>query len=586
MDINFGVLESEDLKGGSMITLGIHDGHTATACIVKDGRIIAVISEERLNRIKEWGGFPELAIKECLRIADISPEEIDGVGIAGIMKPTLPQSYFRPHFYKRVFGWLSRLGLHRILGSNEMVKPTQKILSLLRNKKEIKNKLLALGIKKEPKFYEHHFLHAATAHLTSWFNHNESLVLTSDGSGDAVSATVNIGNGKNIKRIVEISHYHSISELYTQITQYLGMKPMSHEYKVMGMAPYAKREYAKRTLDVLNKYFKLNANSLTFENISGYWKWQYLNKFQRDLRGHRFDNIACAVQLLFEEIITKWVENCIKKTKIKNLVLSGGSFLNVKANYLVLDLPDVEKLFIFPSCGDESLAIGAALVRNLELDSNCEVETLGPIYYGPEYDARDIEKALRNYSGIKVERIDDIEFHIAKELAYGKIIARFSGRMEFGARALGNRSILADPRNRDIIKKINEAVKNRDFWMPFAPSILEERADDYIINPKRFFAPYMVMAFPTKPKAHKDLIAALHPYDLTCRPQIVRKEWNPEYYRLLKFFEGLTGVGGILNTSFNLHGEPIVCSPDDALKTFLKSDLDGLALNNYYITKI
>ncbi len=568
-----------------MITLGIHDGHTATACIVKDGRILAVVSEERLNRIKEWGGFPELAIKECMRIANISPEEIAGVGVAGIMKPTLPQNYYRPHFYKRVFGGLSRIGLHRILGSNKMVMPTQNILSLLRNKKEIKNKLSALGIKAEPRFYEHHFLHAATAYLTAWFNHEKSLVLTSDGSGDAVSASVNIGNGASIQRVKAISHYHSISELYTQITQFLGMKPMSHEYKVMGMAPYAKREYAKKSLDVLSNYFRLNPDGMTFENVSGHWKWQYLNKFQRDLWGHRFDNIACAVQILFEEIITKWVENCIDKTGIRRLVLSGGSFMNVKANYLILNLPNVEELFIFPSCGDESLAIGAALVRNIELDPNCKVEPLGPIYFGPEYSESEIRKTLQNYMGINVEMVEDIESRIAKELVNGKVIARFSGRMEFGARALGNRSILADPRNRDVIKKINEAIKNRDFWMPFAPSILEERADDYIVNLKNFFAPYMIMAFPTKPRAHPDLISALHPYDLTCRPQIVRKDWNQKYYRLLKRFEELTGVGGILNTSFNLHGEPIVCSPDDAMKTFLNSGLDALAIENFYITK-
>jgi carbamoyltransferase len=466
-----------------------------------------------------------------------------------------------------------------------MVKPTQIILSLLRNKKEIENKLFDIGFNKKPSFYEHHFLHAATAHLTAWFNHSKNLVLTSDGSGDAVSASVNIADKKEIQRIIEISHYHSISELYTQVTQYLGMKPMSHEYKVMGMAPYAKREYAKKTYEKFKNYFCYNKNSLTFENISGSWKWQYLDKFQKDLKGHRFDNIASAIQMLFEEIIEEWVKNCIIKTGIKNVVLSGGSFMNVKANNLILNLPELENLFIFPSCGDESLAIGAALVKYVELKQDGEIEPLGAIYFGPEFSDEEIDHVLRNYSGLIIKKIDNIEDFIAQEIAKGKVIGRFAGRMEFGARALGNRSILADPRNRDVIKKINEAIKNRDFWMPFAPSILEERADDYIINPKKFYAPYMIMAFPTKAKAHTDLIAALHPYDLTCRPQIVRKDWNPQYYRLLKKFEELTGIGGVLNTSFNLHGEPIVCSPKDALETFIKSGLDGLALGNFYITK-
>jgi carbamoyltransferase len=552
-----------------MITLGIHDGHTATACIIKDGRIIAVVSEERLNRVKEWGGFPELAISECMRIANIKSEEIDGVGIAGIMKPTVPQNYYRPHFYKRVFGSLSRIGLHGIIGSNQMIKSTQRVLSLLRDKREIEIELSNIGIKKTPVFYEHHFLHAATAHLTAWFNNDRNLILTSDGSGDAVSATVNIAEKTNIHRAVEISHYHSISELYTQITQYLGMKPMSHEYKVMGMAPYAKKEYAQKTLHLLQGYFKLNHDLMTFENMSAHWKWQYLEKLHNDLKGHRFDNIAWAIQTLFEEIMTSWVNACLDGTGIGNLVLSGGSFMNVKVNNLILSLNKVKNLFIFPSCGDESLAIGAALVRYLDLGGNEPIPPLGSVYFGPEYTEQDIHKTLDNYSDLVVTRVSDIDTYVGQKLAQGKVIARFSGRMEFGARALGNRSILADPRDRSVVKKINEAIKNRDFWMPFAPSIIEERGDDYIVNPKHFYAPYMIIAFPTKSKAHTDFISALHPYDLTCRPQIVRNDWNHGYYRLLRVFESQTGVGGILNTSFNLHGDPIVCSPDDALRTFV-----------------
>ena len=567
-----------------MLTLGIHDGHIATACLVRDGKILAVISEERLNRIKEWGGFPIKSIKECIRIANIKPEQIDGVGVVGIMKPTLPHRYHQPHFYKRIFSGMSRIFPNSIMRSNKWVKPTQILLSRLRNKEDIEEKLQGIGIASPIKYYEHHYLHAVTAHLTAWFNTGKNLVITSDGSGDAVSASVNIAENKSIERIVEISHYNSISELYTQITKFLGMKPMSHEYKVMGMAPYAKKDYALKTLDVLKGYFKIEDGSTAFTNVSGNWKWQYLKALQKDLKGHRFDNIACAVQMLFEDIIYNWVKNCIAKTEINNLVLSGGSFMNVKANNLILNLPEVNKLFIFPSCGDESLAMGAALVKYLELGGDT-IEPLGPIYFGSEYSDSEIAHTIKQYSGLKTTEIKDIDSHIGKELAKGNVIARFSGRMEFGARSLGNRSILADPRNRDVVKKINEAIKNRDFWMPFAPSILEERAKDYIVNPKNFYAPYMIMAFPTKSKAHTDLIAALHPYDLTARPQVVRKDWNPGFHKVLKTFEEITGVGGVLNTSFNLHGDPIVCSPKDALETFVNSDLDALAISSFYVTK-
>jgi carbamoyltransferase len=567
-----------------LLTLGIHDGHISTACLAKNGKIRAVISEERLNRIKEWGGFPIKSIRECIRIANIKPEQIDGVGVVGIMKPTLPHRYHQPHFYKRIFAGMSRIFPNCIMRSNKWVKPTQIILSRLRNKEDIEEKLQGIGITSPIKYYEHHYLHAITAHLTAWLNTGKNLVITSDGSGDAVSASVNIAENKSIDRIVEISHYNSISELYTQITQFLGMKAMSHEYKVMGMAPYAKKDYALKTLDVLRKYFKIEDGSTAFTNISGNWKWQYLKALQKDLKGHRFDNIACAVQMLFEDIIYNWVKNCIAKTEINNLVLSGGSFMNVKANNIILNLPEVDKLFIFPSCGDESLAIGAALVKYLELGGDI-IEPLGPIYFGSEYSDSEIAHTIKQYSGLKTTKIKDIDSHIGKELAKGNVIARFSGRMEFGARSLGNRSILADPRNREVVKKINEAIKNRDFWMPFAPSILEERAKDYIVNPKNFYAPYMIMAFPTKSKAHTDLIAALHPYDLTARPQVVRKDWNPGFHGVLKTFEEITGVGGVLNTSFNLHGEPIVCSPKDALETFVNSGLDALAMGPFYITK-
>jgi len=569
-----------------MITLGIHDGHTATACIMRDGKILACISEERLNRIKEWGGFPKKAILECLRITGIDPEEIDGVGIAGLMPPTLPQSYQKPHWTKRAFVFGARVLPERFLQSNHWVKVAKTIGSLFRNRSEIKSRLRDLGIKKEPTFYEHHFLHAASAHYFCPFGTKENLVITCDGSGDAICATVSIGRGKHIERIVEISNYNSIGEFYTQITQFLGMKPMSHEYKVMGLAPYAKEEQAKKTLQQFEAYFELDKqNPLVFKNKSGCWKWQFLDLFRDSLVGHRFDGIARATQTLTEKILVEWIRNCIRKTGIGKLVLGGGVFMNVKANNLILNLPEVEDLFIFPSCGDESLAIAAASVKGLELGVNY-VEPLGPIYFGPEFTEEEIENSLKSISGkFNIQKIDNIEEFIGKEIAKGKIIARFSGRMEWGARALGNRSILADPRNPDIIIKINEAVKNRDFWMPFAPTILDERADEYIINPKKFYAPYMIMAFPTTEKAKKELKGALHPYDFTARPQILSEKWNPSYYRILKTFERETGIGGVLNTSFNLHGEPIVCSPEDAIYTFKNSLLDGLALGKYYISR-
>jgi carbamoyltransferase len=571
-----------------MITLGIHDGHTATACIVKDGKILSCVSEERLNRIKEWGGFPKSSIKECIKIARLQPEDIDAVAVVGKIKPLKPENFSEPYPSRKLFSLGTKVMPKSFLRSSSWVSPAISILEKNRGRREISDNLKKLGIKEEPAYYEHHLIHAATAHLTCSNGTKENLILTCDGSGDGLSATVNVGRGLDIERLAAVSNYNSLGEFYTRITQYLGMKPLSHEYKVMGLAPYAKETYAENTYNLIKDFFKISdKNPLIFENHSGFWKWGYIKNFQEIFFGHRFDNIAWATQKLIEEVLVKWVKNAIKETDIHNIVLSGGVFMNVKANLKILELPEVERLFILPSCGDESLAIGAALQRYVELSGSPKIDPLGPLYFGSEFSNEQIDETINKKVNdkFKVERIDNIDEHVGEEVAKGKVVARFSGRMEWGARALGNRSILADGSNRDVGMKINEAIKRRDFWMPFAPTILSERANEYIINQKKMEAPYMIIAFETKDKAREDLIAALHPYDFTARPQILEKDWNPGYYRVLKTFKSETGRGGLLNTSFNLHGDPIVCSPEDAIYTFENSALDALALGNYYIER-
>jgi len=569
-----------------MITLGIHDGHTATACILRDGHILACISEERLNRIKEWGGFPNLAIKECFKIANITSGEIDGIGVAGLMPPTTPQNFYSPHWFKRLFGFGENFLPNSFLRSNKWTKLAINVSSNSRKKGQIKSELEKMGIKGKPYFYEHHLLHAITAYYFSPFRNRKCLVLTCDGSGDALCGSVNVGENGNLKRLKPISTYNSIGEFYTNITRYLGMKPMSHEYKVMGLAPYAKDDYSSKTHELIKNFFRFNEKDpMVFKNYSGVWKWKYQKKFRKIFENIRFDYIARAAQTLIENILVMWIKNCIRETGIKAVCLSGGVFMNVKANNLILNLPEVDNLFIFPSCGDESLAMGVTAAEAMRLGWK-HFQSLKDLYFGPSFSEEFIKDILKNYKNkYKIEKIDNIEEYTAEQIAKGKIVARFSGRMEWGARALGNRSILADPRNKEIVIKINEAIKNRDFWMPFAPAILEERADEYLINPKKFFAPYMIMAFPTTKIGAKCFAASVHPYDLTARPQIIKEDWNPEFYSLIKSFEKNTGLGGLLNTSFNLHGEPIVCSPQDALYTFENSALDGLSLGPYYISK-
>jgi carbamoyltransferase len=257
-----------------------------------------------------------------------------------------------------------------------------------------------------------------------------------------------------------------------------------------------------------------------------------------------------------------------------------------------MELPEVEDIFVCPAAGDTSLPLGACYYGMWQYlqANNLPMETMKPldnIYLGPEFSDDAIAASLDQNRVAQKYRVSkgvqpDL---IARKLAEGKIIARCSGRMEFGLRALGNRSILADPRRPDTVRRINDAIKFRDFWMPFTPTILAEREPDYIVNPKGIQSPYMTMAFEATPLARQELIAALHPADLTARPQILEERRNPEYYAIIKKFEGLTGVGGVLNTSFNLHGDPIVLGPQQALFTLENSALDALILGDYLIER-
>jgi carbamoyltransferase len=573
--------------------LAIHDGHTATAAIIRDGKVLACISEERLNRVKEWGGVPALAVREVMRVAGVQPGDVDSVVVPSLINPITSMEAGRRSLPRRVFGQSSKLVPKGVLRSDRWVGPAVGFLRRFRHTEDIRKVLRDAGIEREPVFCEHHLAHAATAHYPRWFRKSRTLVITADGSGDAVSASINIGDGPDIERVLNISNYNSLGELYSRVTEFLGMKPLSHEYKVMGLAPYSKEEHVQRACNEFRKMVRISPrNPLVFENTSGVWKWQYLQRLQSVFERERFDNIAGGLQKFLEEIMVKWVGNVMEHYDIHDICLAGGLFMNVKANQRILEMPGVENLFVMPSCGDESLAIGAGLWQYVQM---CRedgikpvIEPLGPLYMGPEYTGDEIEGAISE-SGLRrkcrIEKVGDIDGHVGERVAKGDVVARFSGRCEWGARALGNRSILADARNRDVVMKINEAVKNRDFWMPFAPSIMKERAGDYIENPKGFPAPYMIISFNTTERGREALRAALHQYDFTARPQVVESSWNPGYHRVLKAFEEETGEGGFLNTSFNLHGYPIVCSPRDAIRTLEVTGLENLALGDWFISK-
>ncbi len=576
-----------------MLTLGIHDGHTATACLLEDGRVVACLSEERLNREKEWSGFPALAIERCLEMAGKQAGEVDAVGVCSLLPQIGHDGYHRPGMHKRVFGWGARLLPESLLQSSRNVALAQALgRRLFKGRREDFGKRLSqMGIATERvSFFEHHELHAATAYYPSWYRDRPTLVVTLDGSGDAVCATVNIGENGRLSRLEEVFNYNSICEFYTRVTQHLGMKPMSHEYKLMGMAPYAGGYGRDEVRDCFRGYFGIDPKRpMSFLNTSGVWKWQFAGRLERDLRGRRFDIIAGAAQDVFEEVCLEWVRNTVRETGIGNLALSGGGFMNVKLNYLISQLPEVESLFVFPSCGDESNPVGAAILAALESGLGWEeVEPLPMIDWGPSFTNDECERALEEElpaEGFKVERTEDPNSAVAEHIAGKKIVGRFRGRMEWGARSLGHRSIVADPRDPSIIHTINRAIKMRDFWMPFAPAILESHRERYLDLRPDYRSPFMTIAPDTKEPAWSDIAAGLQPFDRSARAQVVDAEYHPDFHDLLSKFESLTGVGGVLNTSFNLHGDPIVCSPQDAIRTFLNSDLDVLQLEDFIVEK-
>ena len=576
-----------------MITLGIHDGHTATACLVEDGKVVACVSEERIVRDKERAGFPREAIKECLRLAGKSAEDIDQVGICSLMPQIGAEGWNRPGWYKRAFGEVVKFLPQRMLQNSSNAKRIQSLAKYLfaTRRKKLLGELNNLGVKPaKVRFYEHHHCHAATAYFLNWYRDRKNLVITLDGSGDAVCATVNVGENGKLQRITEVFNYNSICDFYTFVTVYLGMKPMSHEYNVMGLAPYASKYGLEKVLEVFRSYFRIDSrNPLQFINTSGAWKWQFYDRLRKDLGFARFDVVAGALQQVFEEVVLEWIGNAIRETGIGDLALSGGGFMNVKLNDRIANMPEVSSLFILPSCGDESNPIGAAILA--AIDAGYPVEEIHPIemvYWGAAYTNEEVEKAISKHlagHGFKISKHEDINSEVAQRIAEGKVVGRMTGRMEWGARALGNRSIIADARDPQIIHKINKAIKMRDFWMPFAPAILDTYRDRYVKLRADYRSPFMTIAPATHEEAWKAIPAGLHPFDRTARCQIVDPQNHPDFYDLLQKYERLTGVGGVLNTSFNLHGEAIVMTPEDAIWTFLNSDLDVLQMENYLVEK-
>ncbi len=623
-----------------MIAIGINPAHNATACLIKDGQIIAAVSEERLTRIKNTNGYPRKAVEHCLRMSNLRPEDIDYVAISyknmwaldseqwvkeieqekkrhsrsrnglryvipqairlaayclynGLLHWDITSPVWR-FFLRLFFSTVTRRNLfHHPFMAWEAESQYETVMSYASEKKRKKLVTDHLGIDaKKVLFFDHHYTHACYAYFGSPFRGEKVLILTADAVGDNANASVYIADEQaNLTKISDSYNLNSLGTIYMTVTNLLGMKPLEHEYKVMGLAPYAKDEDVDRVYPVFEK--RLKVQDLKFVEPEKPLPFSlYPGKL---LLNYRFDWIAGAVQRFTENLLRDWVRNAVNHTGIRKVVFSGGVAMNVKATMVMAELSEITDFFVCPSGGDESTALGAAYAAMSEYCAQHSlnkkmIAPLPHVYLGNEYTREEIEQAIEEYkldtAQYEIMRgVPDVAQLAAMALADGKTVARFAGKMEFGARALGNRSILANPSKPEVVRKINEQIKNRDFWMPFAPTILAERASDYIINPKNLKAPFMTICFHSTELGRRHFPAAMHPYDFTLRPQILSREENPEYYELVKKFQEKTGIGGMLNTSFNLHGDPIVCSPQDALHTFVNSSLDMLIMEDIVISR-
>jgi carbamoyltransferase len=584
-----------------MIVLGISETHCATAALLRDGAIIGCASEERFTRLKNDAGYPRLAIDSLLRDAGLTASQIDMVALAGrrayarewMNRVLHDADYAREYYGVRLEEPRAGLGRRaRKLGARlGLIEPARGKFTLTDAERlDLVTGHLRLGAERIVAL-DHHACHAASAYFGAPFSGAPALVLTNDNSGDGLCATASTASGTTLTRQEAApSAPGSLGSFYSFVTLLLGMKFGEHEYKVMGLAPYAPARARERAAAALGEVFGLQ------EDTPARFAWRRRGARYRLLAeatlGARFDAVAGAAQHIVEDTLLRWGRLMRARYGGERLALGGGVFMNVKANMLLAGEEWVRDLFVFPSCGDESNAVGAAYLGYVQLCAQAGLAAkpvpFGPAYLGPGIDDAEVEALIRARdlgAHHRVSEPERMEERIADLLVSDGVVARCAGRMEFGARALGNRSILGNPSDHRVVGVINRMIKNRDFWMPFAPSVLREREGDYLLNPKGLVSPYMMLAFPTNPKRRDEIVGATHPQDGTARAHIVDEAWNPGYHRVIREFERRTGIGAVLNTSFNLHGEPLVGSPADAVDTFERSGLPHLALGRFLISK-
>ncbi len=597
-----------------MNILGIAISHNSSASIMINGEIKGLIQEERFTKVKNQSGFPLLAIKSLVK------EHLNGdkskIDLA-VYGSTLYNPYFfcldkysnysvedhlkemrevwYPHFYqnKPLDGKVWR---RQIIKGEKLNRFHNLDFSFLKKRISLQkaydhfcNKEIFSPLKKFiPHFANYckldqhkcHAYYALYGGSLKNYDYEDILVMTADAMGDKKNWSVSkVDKDGRLNRIAYGNEFLT-ARIYKFCTLILGMKPNEHEYKVMGLSAYStSKKHVKKVEEIFFNILDFKAGKFVSKKplIDSYFD------LKNRLDGHRFDNIASGLQNWTSEITLKWIEHWVKKTGKSVLCFSGGLSMNIKTNGEILKSKKIKFLSVPASGGDESLSAGACFAISKEKNRNVKHMESPYLGYSVSYDRKksflkiDKRKSSSKDFGI-IKNFDNK--YIAKLLQLDHIVARCVGRGEFGARALGNRSILANPSNIKNIKKINESVKNRDFWMPFTPSILEEYSKDYLNNPKGVTSPYMTIGFDSNEKNRDKIIACLHPGDFSARPQMVRKDLNYNYWHLINEFYKLTKIPCLLNTSLNLHGDPMNFSIEDAVRTLSKSSLEFLIIPN------
>lgn len=574
-----------------MYILGINAYHgDASAAIIKDGRLIAAVEEERFNRIKHCAGFPEQSIRYCLDEANVRLEDVDHIGIS--RDPSA-------HLHKKILYAASRPGVF---------KQAKDRLANAAKVRDLKDELARVfdlskrNLRAQFHNVEHHLAHLASCFFVSPFE--RAALLSIDGFGDFISTMWASGEGNSIEVLGQIEYPHSAGIVYTATTQFLGFPHYGDEGKVMGLAPYGEPRFIDQFREIIRTeergQFRLNLDYFRHHAEGVEMSWNqgspvigcifsdaFVKTFGRAREPgtaltDRERDLAASLQLRLEEIAFHVLDHLHEQTGLTDLGLAGGVAYNSVMNGKILLHTPFKRIFVQPAAGDSGTAIGVCYHLHNQVLNGQRGEAMVGAYVGPRFKEDCLREALLQ-SGLEFQCFDDrdVTRSAARDIADGLVVGWFQGRMEFGPRALGNRSIVADPRRAEMRDILNERIKKREPFRPFAPSILEERLDDYFEQTHP--APTMLMVYQVKPERRAEIPAVTH-VDGSGRLQTVSRKLNQRYYQLISDFAELTGVPVVLNTSFN-ENEPIVCTPQEAIQCFLKTRMDVLYLGNYAVRR-